>query len=165
MTKAFLLILAAAIVVSCNSGQTGKDARIDTMAIVVNPDSSGGKEDSHYFWSSDLDQHGKLVMKKGVPISIDSLTAINMIQRMNSLYPEVQLSFVRVLGDSIFVKIHKATVLTQQMGSSGAETYLAAVTYNLTEVPGINFVDIRFIEGDHASPGTYTRTDFIHEKE
>ncbi len=50
------------------------------------------------------------------------------------------------------------------MGSSGAETYLAEVTFNLTEINGINFIDIQFPEGDHASPGIYSRTDFGQKK-
>lgn len=51
------------------------------------------------------------------------------------------------------------------MGSSGAEAYLAAVTYNMSELKGVTYVDIRFKEGIiYASPGTYTRTDFVHEK-
>ena len=50
------------------------------------------------------------------------------------------------------------------MGYYGAEAYLAAVNYNMSELKGITYVDIRFKEGDHAAPGTYTRTDFVHEK-
>ena len=50
------------------------------------------------------------------------------------------------------------------MGSSGSQAYLAEVTYNLTELNGINFVQIRFKEGIHASPDTYKRTDFVHAK-
>ena len=100
-------------------------------------------------------------MKKTSQLSEDSLSPAKLIQKLNNLYPEILLRFIKISNDSIFVAINKSNYLTRQMGSSGAEAYLAEVTYNLTELKDINFVDIRFIEGDHASPGTYSRTDFV----
>lgn len=153
------------VIVSCNTKQSEKAvSKIDTTGSVINADTANIKTDSHYFWASDLDPKKGLVMKKTRPISADSLTATNMINMLNTLYPEIQLHFTRVSNDSIFVKIIKSAYLTQQIGSSGAEAYLAEITYNLTELNGINFVDIRFKEGDHASPGTYSRTDFVQVK-
>jgi hypothetical protein len=48
-------------------------------------------------------------------------------------------------------------------GTHGASAYLAEVIYNLTEITGVDFVNFRFNEGEHAAPGTYSRTDFVSQ--
>lgn len=58
------------------------------------------------------------------------------------------------------VEILNAEYLTQRMGTSGAQNYLAATTYSLTEIPGVRGVDFIFPVGDHAAPGVYTRESF-----
>jgi len=165
MKRGSFLILMITVIVSCNTKQSEKSvSKIDTTGAVIKADTANIKTDMPYFWASDLDPKKGLVMKKTRPLPADSLTATSMINMLNTLYPEIQLHFTTVSNDSIFVKVIKSAYLTQQIGSSGAEAYLAEVTYNLTELNGINFVDIRFKEGDHASPGTYSRTDFVHVK-
>jgi hypothetical protein len=159
--KRLIFLIVMITLGSCNTKQPEKKIPpVDTTGI-VHTDSANIKTDSHYFWSSDWDPKKGLVMKRTVPISDDSLTATNILQKLNVLYPEIQLHFNRISNDSIFVTINKSSYLTQQIGSSGAEAYLAEVTYNLTELKDINFVDISFKEGDHASPGTYTRIGFV----
>jgi len=128
-------------------------------------DSANIKTDSHYFWTADMDNPKGLIMTKTRPVSEDSLTAASMIGMLNDQYPDVQISLTKISRDSIFIRIKNSTHLTQQMGSSGAEAYLAEVTYNLTELMGISFVNLQFKEGDHAAPGTYSRTDFVQVKE
>src|SRR5690606_41471330 len=63
-------------------------------------------------------------------------------------------------GHTLHLEISDPTYLTQQMGSSGAKTYLVEVTYAYTEIPGITEVNIVFEEGDHAAPGRYNRNSF-----
>jgi len=68
---------------------------------------------------------------------------------------------LRRVGEGIaYVEVINAEYLTQRMGTSGAQNYLAAVTYSLTETPGIKGVDYSFPEGDHAMPGEYSRESF-----
>jgi len=65
------------------------------------------------------------------------------------------------VGEGIaFVEVINAEYLTQRMGTSGAQNYLAAVTYSLTETPGVRGVNFAFPEGDHAMPGEYNRQSF-----
>lgn len=163
--KRLALLFYVLMIVSCNNNQSGKEGVVQPqpIATVAKPDSSHLIKDSHYFWSAELDQKGKLVMKKDSPISADSLTPGLIIMKLNNAFPENQLEFVKISSDSIFVKIRNSSFLTQQMGSSGAEGYLGAVTYNLSELKNINYINIKFKEGDHASPGTYSRIDFLHE--
>ena len=44
-------------------------------------------------------------------------------------------------------------MLTNQIGDTGAENYLASATYTLTEMKDIHFVNIDMKAGDHAEPG------------
>ncbi len=58
------------------------------------------------------------------------------------------------------IEIINAGYLTERMGTSGAQNYLAATTYSLTETPGVRGVDFIFPAGEHAAPGVYTRASF-----
>ena len=82
---------------------------------------------------------------------------INLINKKNQ---GIKLDLVKAGTDTIQLKIDDATMLTQQMGSTGAEAYLAELTYSLTELKGVKAINISFDEGDHAMPGVYTRDDF-----
>ena len=165
MNKLLFLFFVIIVVLSCNTNQSEKTvATVDTTNTVPTIDTASINKDSHYFWSSDAESPKGLLMIKSRPLPTDSLTQTTIIQLMNEAYPEIPLSFIKVSHDSIFLKIKKSSYLTEQLGSSGADAYIAEVTYNLTELKGINFVDIRFKEGDHASPGTYSRTDFVQAR-
>jgi hypothetical protein len=134
--------------ISCNTNKQEKIApEKDSVKVNIKTDTVNIISDTHYFWSSDWDTKKGLVMRK--------------IHKLNIEYPEIQLGYKKISGDTIFVAIHKSRYLTQSIGSSGAKGYLAEVTYNLTEIKNINFVDINFAEGDHAAPGTFSRTDFV----
>jgi hypothetical protein len=87
-------------------------------------------------------------------------TPQQIVEAANIKYPQIRLILVRVKRPTVFVRIKDAAYLSQQMGSAGAESYLAEVTYSLTSVKGITSVNFDFPAGDHASPGTYTREDF-----
>jgi hypothetical protein len=43
------------------------------------------------------------------------------------------------------------------MGTTGATAYIEAVTYTLTSLKNIHYVEFDFKEGDHAIPGRYSR--------
>lgn len=72
--------------------------------------------------------------------------------------PKIKLRNIE--NGTVHIEVVNGEYLTQRMGTSGAQDYLATVTYTLTEHPGISRVDFLFEEGDHAAPGLYTRTDF-----
>ena len=166
MKNLIYLIGIIAVFSACNNKKAEEsDTNTDSSSLGGKKDSAEVISDLHYFWTSDFDPKKGMVMKKTTPVSKDSLTMENMINMLNGFYPEIKLEFSRLSNDSIYLKIKKSTYLTQQMGSSGAEAYLAEVTYNLTEVNGIIYVNLAFKAGDHATPGTYSRTDFIQVTE
>lgn len=124
------------------------------------------KADTHYLWEPAFDKKTKkMVMRKVRPIPVDSLTKENLIAVLNDEYADIKVRFVKISGDTIFIKAGGGAYLSKQMGSSGSEIYMAEVTYNLTELPNINYVHFDFKPGDHAIPGTYSRTDFFLQEE
>lgn len=83
-----------------------------------------------------------------------------IINLLNKKYPGIRMEYVGMAGDTIITRIPDAMQLTQSIGTSGAESYLAEATFSLTEIPSIKAVKIEFEEGDHAMPGTFTRASF-----
>ena len=92
--------------------------------------------------------------------SLEGADLNDIISSINKKYQDIKLNLIKAGRDTIELKIDDAKQLTQGMGSTGAEAYLAEVTYSLTELKGVKAVKIDFEEGDHAMPGTYTRADF-----
>lgn len=74
---------------------------------------------------------------------------------------EIHLDLVGVSNDTIYVRIAQSTYLTQQMGTTGAEEYMSTTTFTLTELKNIEFVNFDFVDGDHATSGTYSRQYYV----
>jgi len=72
-----------------------------------------------------------------------------------------KLKFIGINDQVVNVEVINATHLTQRMGSTGAEVFLAVTTFTLTEYDNIKFVNLIFEEGDHAAPGLYSREQFL----
>lgn len=93
-------------------------------------------------------------------IKLDTLSSQHLIQLINENFSDIHLDLIRVSHDTMYVRIPDSKKLTQGIGDTGAENYLASVTYTLTESPNIKFVNIAMKPGDHAVPGVYSRKDF-----
>lgn len=164
MKNNYLLTGLLCLMISCNTKESKeKTADKDAVITTAEGDTAAVIKDSHYFWASDFDKKG-MVMTKVRPLPDDSLTTTAIIQLMNDQYPEIQVKFDKVSNDTVFVNIPDSKYLTQQTGSSGPEIYFAELTYNLTEIKNLNYVAVKFKKGDHASPGIFTRTDFVNVK-
>ena len=90
----------------------------------------------------------------------DTLSANRLIASINNNWDAVHLNFMKVSHDTIYVNIPNSEKLTEGLGSTGAENYMATTTFSLTEIKGIKYVNYNFKMGDHASPGVFTREDF-----
>ncbi len=153
-TTPILLIAAiAAILTACGSNKK--------------KDRPGDKEDTAktlISWEASLnDSTGLIEVNRSGQDGPDSLTITSVIAFLNSQYPNVQLEYIRTSADTLFIAIPDAMYLTQQMGSTGPALYFAAAVYNLTEIPGIRFVNFDFEEGDHAQPSVLNRDSFNKE--
>lgn len=88
------------------------------------------------------------------------LNADTLIAGLNKYYENVFLEKIKISNDTIYTLIKNSKYLAEQMGSTGAEIYVADVVLNLTAVPGIKYVSINMEEGSHAQPGTWSLDNF-----
>jgi hypothetical protein len=155
--RSWLFLFGILLIFSCNnSEQANKDIPEDT--VLVDEDEYPGDK---VIWISDYDTlKNEFYLKKQGTINIDTLTAGGVIKNINAVWENVQLVFSKISNDTLYVSIPASDFLTQQMGSAGAEAYIASTTYNLTELKGIKFINYDFEAGDHLSPGVFSRKDF-----
>lgn len=91
---------------------------------------------------------------------LDTFSSVSLIGMINENFPDIHLDFVKTSHDTIYVKIPNSNRLTNELGNTGADNYLASATYTLTELKNIKYVNIDMKPGDHAEPGVYSRDDF-----
>ena len=109
-------------------------------------------------WAYDFDS----ILKDFRPIKLrkiinDTLTAEEIERIVNRTWPKIQIKYVKSKNDTVFVVIPESEVLTQQMGTTGADQFMISTTYSFTELIGIKYVSYDFEFGDHANPGVYDR--------
>ena len=120
-----------------------------------------GKED-FYVWQVDND---KKTIKRNPAITDQYLNADTLIIGLNEKFPKIKLEKLKQSNDTLYTEIKDATFLTEQMGSSGAEFYIAQAVLNLTSVTGVKYVSINFEMGSHATPDVWSRAKFEDYKE
>jgi hypothetical protein len=127
-----ILILASLLFTACNNSADSPEDDGDTADLAP----------PVYSWQASLnDSTGKLEVKKSDAVGPDSLSVPAVITYLNKANTNVQLTFVKTSGDTVYLKIPDPMYLTQQMGSSGPTIYLAQAVYSLTEIPGIKYVN------------------------
>ena len=167
--KTILTILILVFVSACNfrdNSQTGNNkkgnAHLDTL---VHAGSLLRTADTISIWNYDCMTD---TIYRVRDLKRDKLSVNKMINIINAKYNgKVSLDFVKIVNDTIFVKISDSEYLTQQMGTAGADEYMITTTFTLTELDEIDFVKFDFEFGDHATPGTYSRQyywDWINKK-
>lgn len=149
-----IFTLLCLLLASCNNQTDTKSATIPKQQ---SPESGSSDKDAP-LWEYDyqVDTPIRIDSNQNLPHSIED--AINIINK--NYEGKVNLKFIAQNTDTVIVKIEQPQILTQQMGSTGARAYLALATFTLTEHTGIKYVTFDFHEGDHASPGTYSRFSF-----
>ena len=106
------------------------------------------------------DKTDKIEIQENPQKSTVPLNKEELAEALNIKYPEIHLEVNKISSDTLLVNIPNATYLTQQAGTTGALTYLAEATFAFTELPKIKVVTFSFKEGDHATPGSYSRSSF-----
>jgi hypothetical protein len=160
----FIILLAACTAKNKTEETTGSTQTMDTTSLpkpkdtidnvaaitlqkpVVNMELS---DDGNYY-----------ILKKTSNVDSNAVKPDLIVKALNATRPKVQMVLGKVSKDTVYISIPESMYLTSQMGSTGAEVFLANTIYNLTEVKGIRFVNLDFTEGDHLAPGTYSRKDF-----
>lgn len=150
MKTSILFIGLLLFITACNfNGNKHGDGGIDSIS-ADNPTGA--------LWGYEFDS----VKQDYYPIKLkevnqDTLNAGTVTAIINKTWPDVQVNYLKTSNDTIFITIPNSIVLTQQMGTEGAEEFMVTTTYSYTELHDIQYVSFSFEPGDHATPGVYTR--------
>jgi len=161
MKKFIFLFLIIFSFIACNQDTKETDQIIEQEAVLTKP-----IEIADVPWMAVVDSTSQNI--KMVPsdlVKTEDLNYNNVIAALGSKYPESKIVFQQQQNDTLFVNIPNATYLTQSNGSMGAKIFMAEVVYSFTQIPGIRFINFSFKEGDHASPGIFSRVDFPFPKQ
>lgn len=160
-----LLVFAMISTLSCqnNSGKKNTPEIRDNAAEEIAEDMETPLPALPYVAIFD-EQTEQLKAEKNADFDATSMRIETLTQALTANYPEITPEIDRVSNDTLYLHITNAQFLTQQMGSSGARTYLMEATYAYTELPNIHVVHFSFTEGDHAIPGDYTREYFSRKQ-
>jgi hypothetical protein len=160
-TKAisFGLIL---LMIGCNAPQRDHSATDDKQVESEKaPASPVASDPSGAIWNFDFNQQTEeYEVKQLRPVDSDTLTGETLAKIVNKSWPGIQIKFIGTSNDTAFIAIPDSKVLTQQMGSAGAESFMISTTFSFTELKAINYVLFDFKEGDHAIPGVYSRSSW-----
>lgn len=99
-----------------------------------------------------------LTRDQAIPDSI--VTIRRIINGLNLKYPAVQIEFVKQSADTAFVAVPDAEYLGEQIGNAGSVEWFADAVFNLTSVPGVNYVSFQMALHSHASSGVISRANY-----
>ena len=140
---------------------TGKpQPQLDTVVHPV-PATHFNPDSKLYIWKA-TDNYKKI---KNPVYMEEILNADSLIKGLNELNENVFVEKITISGDTLYTIIRNSTYLAEQMGSTGAEVYVADLVLNLTAVPGIKYVHLQLEEGSHIQPGTWSQDNFKKYKE
>ena len=163
----FVMVLSS-ITISCTSGTDdagdAPDVEVqDTVRDVVTTGSDTAimVKNSPLLWYADFEEASNTYkIKKPAQSRLDTVAGERIISLINNDWDSIHVDYVKKSHDTVFVSISKSEYLTQKIGSSGAENFMATTTFSLTEMTGVKYVNFKFKAGDHATPGVYSRSDF-----
>jgi len=163
-------LTCAAILISfffgCHSNDTKKEeipavtSSGDTVSQNHSVDTSKTIVNRTMIWSVESANGNAEKLKGPENVHLDTLSSSQVIDLLNKNFPDIQLDFLKISNDTIYVKIPDSKRLANEIGNTGAENYLASTTFTLTELKNIKYVNIAMKPGDHAEPGVYSRDDF-----
>lgn len=166
--KLIISAFVAIVFFGCNSNEDKNEEVIhetvrDTVSVNHSADSAVTiVNNPSLLWTVEMQQNSKLekLKKPANDSMLESFSPTQLIAALNENFSDVQLQLKKISHDTIYVSIPDSKKLTQEMGSTGAENYLASAVYNLTELKNVKYVNFEMKEGDHAGPGVFSRTDF-----
>jgi len=158
----FLLILAA----GCNSPTDEDNHSINQKENDIGIEDSASSISFEPVWVYEYNKHTEeFELKKIRSLDNHALSGEILEKIVNQSWPKIQLNFIKISNDTAFVSIPNSQVLTQQMGTAGAEGYMISTTYSFTELSGVAYISFDFTEGDHAIPGVYNRDSWSIKNE
>ena len=164
MNKTIFILAFILIIIGCTDTKQTKpvlDETAEETVLTESFENSFVYHESEAIWGIVIDTiTGNEELKQLKPVEKEVLTGEMMEKIINKTWPRVQIKFLATSNDTAFISIPESEVLTQQMGSAGAESFMVSTVYSFTEIEGIKYVAFDFEVGDHASPGVYNRNSW-----
>lgn len=163
--KSICATIAVCFFAACNSNkdkkaETQQQEVVDTVSVAHSTDSTKTIINRPMIWSVEPETGEKEKLKAPENAKLDTFSSEHLVKLINENFPDIHLDLIKVSHDTIYVKIPDSKRLTEEIGNTGADNYLASATFTLTELKNIKYVNIALKAGDHAEPGVYTRADF-----
>lgn len=163
--KIIFFALLITTLFSCTSNdkkeQTIHQEVTDTVSAPVSRDTARTIVNRSLIWSVTLDSSDKEKLQPPQQqAKLDTFSSTHLVELLNQNFPDIKIDLKKISHDTIYVKIPDSRRLANELGNTGAQNYLAAATFTLTELKNIKFVNIDMEPGDHAEPGVYSRQDF-----
>ncbi len=114
-----------------------------------------------YYWDSDFDtlsNHEYLI--RGKMLDSISKSPNELIEILNRRPAKCKIEYIEFNGDTINIRILDDEYLTEQMGTVGADCFMAETVFTLSENDLIKFIRFEMDYGSHASPGLYSRKNY-----
>lgn len=152
--------------VSCSSNSTEREGdEVEVEDTVYESSNTPGSDSAIVIknnpdiWSADFEATTNTYkIHKPANARLDTLSVQKLVSMVDA--DSIHVNYVKISHDTMYVVIPNSDYLTQRIGSTGAENFMATTTFTLTEMKGVKYVNYQFEEGDHASPGVYSRDDF-----
>lgn len=171
MAKCFLFLFFLSFLFSCENKATNasepdsvgtSNRQEDDTTTALKAETAAADKSRYYIWEVDAQSKTKI---RNPDVQDAFYNVDTLIAGLNGKYPQIKLEKKGFGHDTLYTEIKDARYLTEQMGSAGAEQYIAQTVLNLTSVSGINCVRIDFSEGSHASPDAWCKEMFGDYKE
>lgn len=170
--KNFILFCGILFTCACNSindadeanAKTEFDVEAPEVLPTTNMDSKPmyNPETALYIWHTTANY----TKVKNPASQIENIkNADSLIWGLNEYYENVFLQKDTLSHDTLYLQVKDNNFLGNQMGSTGAEMWLADVVLNLSEVPGVKYIHIDMDTSNHILPGTWKASDFKKYKE
>lgn len=132
-------------------------------AVITDEDRYNGEQLSKKYLVYEMNFDNETLDKNADFIS-SNLQVDSIIKGLNYRFPDIPIEKIKLGGDTLYARITNSDYLTEQMGSTGSAAYIAEVVVNITSVVNINYVNLNFKQGDHATPGVYAKKDYQNFK-
>ncbi|TCK85814.1 hypothetical protein [Albibacterium bauzanense] len=158
--KFFLLVLSTLILLNgCMTDSSENNEVADTLSTQSNEEVENVSAQLPYEVNYN-EETGRFSIVENPETETTSLNGETLANALKNKYPEIDLRLGDRRNDTLDVYIEDASYLTQNIGTAGANAYMAEATFAFTSLDSIKAVNFIFEAGDHASPGAYKRSDF-----
>jgi len=164
MKKTIFILWLFLIIIGCSETKQAKPVLVETLKETVIEESYENSfvyNESEAIWGIVIDTlTGDEELTQLKPVEKEVLTGEMIEKIVNKTWPRVQIKYLGTSNDTAFISIPESEILTQQMGSAGAVSFMVSTVYSFTEIKGIKYVSFDFEFGDHASPGVFNRNSW-----